>query len=163
MGVQGVGKSTIGEMLAARLGVPFIDGDSLHPPRNIEIMAAGMPLNDADREPWLHLVGETLVTHRGQGGVVVACSALKRRYRDLLRTHAPDLYIVEPWGEIDLVAQRVRARSHEYMPATLLRSQFDALEPLAPDERGIRVSIEQTPDRLVETIIVDHAQTGVRP
>ncbi|WP_413231579.1 gluconokinase [Microbacterium sp. M28] len=152
MGVQGIGKSTIGRLLGDRLGVPFIDGDRLHPPRNVESMAAGIPLTDADREPWLHAVGETLAAHKATG-VVVACSALRRTYRDLIRSHEPDVRFVEPWGPIELVAERVGARTHEYMPATLLQSQYDTLEPLAEDERGLRVSVVQTPEQIVDTVV----------
>lgn len=160
MGVQGVGKSTIGSGVAAVLGLPFVDGDRLHPERNIRQMAAGVPLQDADRLPWLQAVGEVLAAHRGSG-VVVACSALKRSYRDILRSYAPDLYIVEPWGPVELVARRVTARTHEYMPAELLQSQFDTLEPLGDDEHGIRVSIEPAPSEIVATVLADYrAQTS---
>lgn len=157
MGVQGVGKTTTGRMLASRLGVPFIDGDSLHPARNVALMAAGTPLDDADREPWLRLVGDTIAQHAAAGGAVVACSALKRAYRDTLRAHASSLYIVEPWGPIELVAARIAARSHQYMPATLLQSQYDTLEPLEADELGIRVSVERSPEEIVEEILADYA------
>lgn len=156
MGVQGSGKSTIGRMLAERLGTAFIDGDDLHPARNVELMAAGIPLQDADREPWLHLVGEALEQHAATGGLVIVCSALKRSYRDLLRSHVPDAYLVEPWGPMDLIARRVNARSHEYMPASLLQSQFDTLEPLAPDERGVRVSIDQSPTEIVDEVLAHY-------
>lgn len=162
MGVQGVGKSTIGSGVAAVLGLPFVDGDRLHPERNIRQMAAGVPLQDADRLPWLQAVGDVLAAHRGSG-VVVACSALKRSYRDILRSYAPDLYIVEPWGPVELVARRVTARTHEYMPPELLQSQFDTLEPLGDDERGIRVSIEPPPSEIVATVLADYrAQTSGR-
>lgn len=154
MGVQGIGKSTIGSLLAARLGLPFVDGDRLHPPRNIELMAAGIPLQDEDREPWLRSVGEVLAAH--PDGVVVACSALKREYRDILRSYATDLYIVEPWGPIEVVQERVRSRTHDYMPPELLQSQYDTLEPLAADERGIRVSIEPTPAEIVDRVAADY-------
>lgn len=156
MGVQGIGKTTTGRMLADRLGVPFTDGDSLHPARNVALMAAGTPLDDDDREPWLRLVGETITSHAAAGGVVVACSALKRAYRDTLRAHAPSLYIVEPWGPIELIAARIAARSHEYMPTTLLKSQYDTLEPLEADEFGIRVSVENTPEQVVEQVLADY-------
>ncbi len=161
MGVQGSGKSTIGSLLAERLGLPFVDGDRLHSERNIELMAAGTPLQDADREPWLHSVGEVLATHDGSG-VVIACSALRRDYRDLLRSYAPGLYVVEPYGPIGVVRERVQSRTHEYMPPELLQSQYDTLEPLAGDERGIRVSIEQPPAAMVEQILQHYpSATGV--
>src|SRR5690606_27230771 len=138
-----------------RLGMPFVDGDRLHPPRNIELMASGVPLDDEDREPWLHRVGEALAAHR-DGGVVVACSALKREYRDILRSYAPGVYFVEPWGPIELVRERVESRTHEYMPAELLQSQYDTLEPLASDEFGVRVSVEPAPERIVDQVLADY-------
>lgn len=158
MGVQGIGKSTIGEMLADQLDVAFVDGDTLHSDRNIELMASGTPLTDADRVPWLSKIGAVLTS---RAGVVVACSALRRSYRDLLRTHSPMLYFVEPWGPIELVRERVGARTHEYMPPALLQSQYDALEPLTGDERGIRVSVQATPKEIIAEVASDYlAQTG---
>lgn len=159
MGTQGVGKSTVGRSLAEALGVAFIDGDDLHPAHNIALMAAGTPLTDADREPWLHTVGETLAEHASSGGAVVACSALRRRYRDLIRGHVPGVYFVEPWGPMELIAERVAARDHEYMPATLLQSQYDTLEPLADDEDGIRVSVVATPAEIVDDVIAHYRRT----
>ncbi len=156
MGAQGTGKTTIGGLLAEQLGVAFIDGDRLHTPENIERMAAGLPLGDAEREPWLRRVGEEIVARRAEGGVVMACSALKRSYRDILREYEPELYIVEPHGPIELVAERVRTRSHAYMPPSLLESQFDTLEPLQEDERGIRVSIEPAPAEIARTVLADY-------
>ncbi|WP_426181668.1 gluconokinase [Microbacterium sp. TWP3-1-2b2] len=161
MGVQGIGKSTIGRMLAQRLGARFIDGDELHSPRNVELMASGTPLSDEDRVPWLHAVGEALAAHEDGDGVVVACSALRREYRDLIRGHEPLVYFVEPWGPIELVRERVGSRTHEYMPASLLQSQYDTLEPLAADERGIRVSVTAEPDEIVDVVASDYrSQTG---
>lgn len=161
MGVQGIGKSTIGRMLAERLDVRFVDGDELHSPRNVELMASGTPLSDDDREPWLHAVGEMLAAHTGSGGVVVACSALRREYRDLIREHDPLVYFVEPWGPIELVRERVGSRTHEYMPPSLLQSQYDTLEPLAADERGIRVSVIAEPEDIVDAVVTDYrSQTG---
>lgn len=164
MGVQGIGKTTIGSLLAQRLGVPFIDGDTLHSAHSIELMASGIPLTDADREPWLHAVGEALAEGTATGGLVIACSALRRSYRDLIRGHVPSAYFVEPWGPIEVVRERVSSRTHEYMPPELLQSQYDALEPLADDERGIRVSVTATPEAIVDDV-ADHylAQTGVTP
>ena len=151
MGVQGSGKSTIGTMLAAKLGVTFIDGDSLHPSENVAKMAAGIPLDDDDRMPWLGEIGRVLAAGR-EGGIVVACSALKRKYRDLLRESAPDLFIVDQEGPIGLVAARIRGRRHEFMPPALLRSQYATLEPRAQDESGITVDISREPAAIIESV-----------
>lgn len=151
MGVQGSGKSTLGALLAARLGVRFVDGDDLHSEQNKQLMAAGTPLTDGNRLPWLHAVGEELA--RGAAtGVVVACSALKRSYRDLLRGHAPDLFVLHPYGERDLVAARISAREHEYMPPSLLVSQYNTLEFLARDESGLTVDIALPPDVIIDRV-----------
>ncbi|GAB3634136.1 gluconokinase [Microbacterium shaanxiense] len=155
MGVQGIGKSTIGRRLAERLGVRFVEGDRLHSERNIERMAAGTPLTDEDRVPWLHAVGEQLTAHVSDGGAVVACSALRREYREIIREHDPAVYFVEPWAPIELVRERVGSRTHEYMPASLLQSQYDTLEPLDADERGIRVSVTAEPDTIVDAVVAD--------
>ncbi|MGM7699523.1 gluconokinase [Microbacterium sp. A84] len=164
MGVQGIGKSTIGSLLAERLGVPFIDGDDLHSEQNIELMAAGTALTDDNREPWLHAVGAALVERAASGGVVVACSALRRSYRDLIREHDPEAYFVDPWGAVELVRERVSARTHEYMPPALLQSQYDTLEPLAADEHGIRVSVIATPQAIVAQVAADYlSQAGGAP
>jgi gluconokinase len=161
MGVQGVGKTTVGKILAERLGVPFIDGDRLHPPRNVELMKSGKALNDEDRAPWLKKVGETFLEHQQTGGIVVACSALKKSYREILRSHYQGLYFVEPYGPISLVQQRIGTRVHEYMPASLLESQYQELEPLAEDENGIRVSVDATPEEVSNTVLENYlAQAG---
>lgn len=157
MGVQGVGKSTIGAMLAERLGVRFVDGDRLHPQRNIELMAAGTPLTDQDRDPWLREVGRALRDGAADGGIVIACSALKRWYRDLLREFSPEVYIVEPYGDIELIAARITGRNHEYMPPELLQSQYDTLEPLDEDEHGIRVDVVDTPQQIIDRVVDDLA------
>lgn len=151
MGVQGAGKSTIGTLLADRLEVTFIDGDRLHSAGNVAIMAAGNALTDAERVPWLQEVGRVLAENQG-GGIVIACSALKRDYRDLLRESVPELFIVYPEGSIDLISARIGARRHEFMPAGLLRSQFETLEPLQADERGVRVDIALSPAQIVVEI-----------
>ncbi|MCU1546041.1 MAG: transferase [Homoserinimonas sp.] len=151
MGVQGAGKSTIGSQLAARLNVTFIDGDSLHPAENVAAMAAGQPLTDEQRTPWLRQVGRVLAEQR-ECGVVVACSALKRRYRDLLREFAPDLFVVYPEGTRELIAARISARQHEYMPPALLQSQFDILQPLQRDESGIIVDISRSPREITDAL-----------
>ncbi len=160
MGVQGVGKTTLGTLLAQRLGVPFIDGDRLHPPRNVELMASGRPLTDEDRAPWLRSVGEALAAHRETGGLVIVCSALRRRYRDTLRGFDPGVFFVEPHGPMELVAARIGSRTHEYMPPQLLQSQYDTLEPLADDERGMRVSIDATPEAIVEQVLERYLATA---
>ena len=143
MGVQGTGKSTVGKALADRLGLTFIDGDDLHPAANKAKMASGTPLTDQDRAPWLDAIGETIARERAKGVTcAIVCSALKRRYRDQLRSFAPDL-----------IAGRIAHRHHEYMPASLLDSQFATLEQLDDDEAGIIASIEQPAKDVVENII----------
>ena len=157
MGVQGSGKSTIGELLARRLGVPLVDGDSLHSAENKEWMASGRALSDAQRLPWLHRVGERLALGN-ESGVVVACSALKHSYRDLLREHAPTMLTVYARGDIDLIHARITARRHEYMPPSLLRTQFDDLEERQADEPGVTIDIAKTPEQLVDQIIAAIAE-----
>ncbi|WP_026545574.1 gluconokinase [Arthrobacter sp. 35/47] len=160
MGVQGSGKSTLGALLAARLGVEFVDGDDLHPEENKQLMAAGTPLTDEDRLPWLHSVGTQLV--RGADtGVVVACSALKRSYRDLLRGHAPELFVLHPYGSRELVAARISAREHEYMPPTLLASQYNTLELPGDDELGLTVDIALPPDVIVDRVCAHLTESSV--
>jgi len=159
MGVQGSGKTTIGELLAKRLGVPLVDGDSLHSAANKQWMASGHALSDAQRLPWLHQVGERLALGAGSG-VVVACSALKRNYRDLLREHAPTMVTVFARGDIDLIHARIMARRHEYMPPSLLRTQFDDLEERQADEPGVTVDIAKTPEQIVERIMTVIAEGG---
>ncbi|MCR8669817.1 gluconokinase [Agrococcus sp. HG114] len=153
MGVQGSGKTTIGQALADRLNIRFIDGDDLHPVANKEKMRAGTPLTDEDRVPWLKTIGETIAAGRAEGRItIVACSALKRWYRELLRSSEPDLVFVHLVGEKGLIADRLAHRDHEYMPTTLLDSQVDTLEPLAEWEHGIAISIDQTPAAIVDEV-----------
>lgn len=136
MGVSGSGKSTVGEELARRLGVPFIEGDSLHPPANIARMSAGVALTDEDRWPWLVAIGAALAAARRAGhGAVASCSALKRAYRDrLCQAAGGGLRFLFLDGARDVLAARIRARSGHYMPVALLDSQFAALERPGPDE-----------------------------
>ncbi|HEY3869089.1 MAG TPA: gluconokinase, GntK/IdnK-type [Actinocrinis sp.] len=138
-GVSGSGKSTVGGALARELGLPFLDGDALHPPANVAKMAAGHPLDDADRRPWLAaLAAHTAAMARARGGVV-ACSALKRTYRDELRDASPNVCFVQlVLGRADAI-DRVAHRPAHFMPAILIDSQFAGLEPLQPDEPGLIV------------------------
>jgi gluconokinase len=138
MGVSGSGKTTVAELLAKQLGWPFMEGDRLHPPANVEKMRQGIPLTDADRWPWLDKIGEELEGWGAAGkSGVLTCSALKRAYRDRIRSARPDVRFVYIKGSEALISARVAARHHEYMPASLLRSQFDTLEEPTPDEPGI--------------------------
>lgn len=158
MGVQGIGKSTIGTLLADRLNVPFVDGDALHPKRNKDLMASGYPLTDEDRAPWLDNVGNVLAERLESGGAVVACSALRRSYRDKLREYVPSIFFLEPYGPISLVENRIAERDHEFMPRSLLESQYKTLEPLSTDELGVRLSIAPTPVELVDEVLVELAR-----
>jgi gluconokinase len=153
MGVSGSGKSTVGSALAQRLRVPFVDADSLHPAANVAKMTAGQPLDDDDRQPWLERVGQWLAEH-GDGGVA-SCSALKRTYRDRLRAHCPHVEFLYLRGSPETIGARLAARSDHFMPAALLRSQFDALEPLGADEPGVTVDIDQGVDAIVDTFLAN--------
>lgn len=154
MGVSGCGKSTVGRALADRLGVNFVEGDALHSERNVAKMAAGIPLTDIDRHGWLQAVAEQISNPTAAAnGVVAACSALKRGYRDLLRAGAPDLHFVFLHGAPELLARRMAARPGHYMPPSLLQSQLDTLEPPQPDERAIALDIAEPPERLVDAAL----------
>jgi carbohydrate kinase (thermoresistant glucokinase family) len=148
MGVCGCGKSTLGQTLAQALGVPYIEGDDLHPPHNVALMAAGTPLTDGDRAGWLDRIGERLVQARDTGAVVT-CSALRRIYRDRLRAAAPALRLVHLHGEPALLAERMGQRTGHYMPATLLPSQLQILEMPGPDEAATTLDIALPPEALV--------------
>ncbi|MFP7761108.1 gluconokinase [Marisediminicola sp. LYQ134] len=153
MGVSGSGKSTIGQALADHFDVEFIDGDDLHPRANKAKMAAGHALNDEDRAPWLEIIADRVGAELADGKpIVVACSALKKRYRGVLNSHAPSTVFVHLVGGRDLIADRQSRRNHEYMPVTLLDSQFDTLEPLVEGERGIAVDIAQGPESIVAEV-----------
>ncbi|HTZ01441.1 MAG TPA: gluconokinase [Xanthobacteraceae bacterium] len=154
MGVSGSGKSTIAAMLAHRLQWIYEDGDWLHPKSNIEKMHHGEPLDDADRWPWLHAIADWIDSTRRTGNHgIVACSALKRAYRDILIDGRPDVRLVFLQGDRDLIAQRVAARADHFMPPELLDSQFAALEPPQPDEKPIVVSVAPHPRQIVENIV----------
>jgi gluconokinase len=149
MGVSGSGKTTVGAALAQRLRVPFADADDLHPPENIAKMAAGIPLDDADRDPWLRTIASWLAEHAAGGGVA-SCSALKRAYRDILTAAAPGTVSIHLHGDRDVLAERVAGRPGHFMPAALIDSQFATLEPLADDEVGQSLDVAQPVDTLVE-------------
>jgi len=151
MGVSGSGKSTIGRLLAERLEVPFIDADDLHPMTNVDKMAAGQPLDDDDRWPWLAKVGEAFA-EASRTGVVVACSALKRSYRDAIRAEAPGVTFVYLHGERELLASRLGKRENHFMPATLLDSQLEALQVPGDDEGSVTVSVDGSPAEIVDEI-----------
>jgi carbohydrate kinase (thermoresistant glucokinase family) len=153
MGVSGCGKSTVGAALAERLHVPFADADDLHSPANIAKMSNGHPLDDEDRRAWLDAVGQWLAAH-GAGGVI-SCSALKRKYRDRLRAHCPSTVFLHLSGSPEVIAARQAARKGHFMPTSLLRSQFDALEPLGPDERGVVVDVDEPVDAIVGAFLAD--------
>lgn len=152
MGVSGSGKSTVGAALAQRLRVPFADADDFHPPANIAKMSAGEALNDDDRHPWLEAIGEWLAA-RGADGGVMSCSALKRTYRDQLRVHCARIEFLHLSGTPDVISKRQASRPGHFMPASLLKSQFDTLEPLEPDEHGIAVDVDQSIDAIIETYV----------
>ncbi|EHR72691.1 carbohydrate kinase, thermoresistant glucokinase family [Burkholderiales bacterium JOSHI_001] len=149
MGVSGCGKSTVGRALARTLGVHYVEGDELHPAANVQRMAAGIPLTDADRHGWLVDVGQQLANATAQErGVVVACSALKRGYRDLLRAAAPDLRLVHLQGDEATLSQRLATRQGHYMPASLLHSQLLTLQPPEADEAALVLDIQAPAEQL---------------
>ncbi|BBC37776.1 Gluconokinase [Streptomyces graminofaciens] len=152
MGVAGTGKTTVGPLLAARLGVPYAEGDDFHPEANIAKMSAGTPLDDADRWPWLDAIGAWAHDRAGLGGVA-GCSALKRAYRDRLRTAAPGLVFVHLAGDRALVEERMSHRRGHFMPTALLDSQFATLQPLAADEAGVTVDVSSGPEEITERAV----------
>jgi gluconokinase len=150
MGVSGCGKSTVAQGIAQALGLHFVEGDGLHPLGNVQRMAAGTPLTDADRHGWLQAVASELSDTAAHGtGVVVSCSALKRAYRDQLRAAAPDTRFVYLHGTPELLHQRMHERTGHYMPPSLLQSQLATLEPPGPDEAPIAIDIQWPPAAIV--------------
>lgn len=158
MGVSGCGKTSVGRQLAQALGLDFIEGDELHPPRNVALMAAGTPLTDADRADWLATIADRLGQAQATGqGLVVSCSALKRRYRDRLRTACPGLRFIYLHGPAALLRERLGARTGHYMPPSLLDSQLATLEPPASDECAIILDIAP-PTHQVVAVALDQLQ-----
>lgn len=151
MGVSGSGKTTIGTLVAHRLGIDFMDGDSLHPLENVEKMAAGIPLTDEDRWPWLEEVGRKLHEHsQRHEGLVIACSALKRAYRERIRSEAPGVLFLHLSGTLEVLTKRLQGRSGHFMPQSLLQSQLDTLEPLRLEEGGYSLDINQPVSDMVD-------------
>ncbi|MFD0040732.1 gluconokinase [Streptomyces anulatus] len=152
MGVAGTGKTTIGPLLAAALGVPYAEGDDFHPPANIAKMSAGTPLDDDDRWPWLDAIGTWAHGRAGLGGVV-SSSALKRVYRDRLRDGAPDALFLHLTGDRALIEERMADRKGHFMPTALLDSQFATLQPLQADEAGVSVDVSGTPEEITRRAV----------
>ncbi|HVQ49282.1 MAG TPA: gluconokinase [Mycobacterium sp.] len=152
MGVSGSGKSTVGAALAQRVHVPFADADDFHPEANVAKMSVGQALNDDDRYPWLETIGDWLADHCGKGGVM-SCSALKRTYRDQLRKHCPEVHFLHLSGSPEVIGHRQASRPGHFMPASLLASQFDTLEPLEADEHGVVIDVDQDIDAVVENYV----------
>jgi len=151
MGVTGSGKTTVGLLLAHQLGVPFADADDFHTPQMKAKMASGHPLDDADRAPWLERLADWLASH--PDGCVLACSALKRRYRDVLRSRARRLVFLHLAGAPVVVSERVAHRRNHYMPASLVGSQYADLEPLQPDEFGVQIDFTLGPESIVQRFL----------
>ncbi|UZF93373.1 gluconokinase [Bosea sp. NBC_00550] len=154
MGVASSGKTSLGERLAERLGWPFRDADSFHPPENVAKMAGGTPLTDEDRKPWLAAIAAWIDDLRATGEHgIVTCSALKRAYRQVIVGDRPDVALVYLKGSRELIGRRMAARQHHFMPPALLDSQFAALEEPGADERPLVVSVEDSKDAIVQDVI----------
>ncbi|NHI20180.1 gluconokinase [Phycicoccus endophyticus] len=154
MGVSGCGKSTVAEGISEALGLPFAEADRFHPESNIAKMSAGTPLTDADRRPWLADLAAWMAAQAREGqSTVMACSALRRSYRDILRSGPPQVQFVHLDGPSELISARMSARPDHFMPAALLQSQVATLEPLEPDEDGVVLDLRQDPDTLVDAAV----------
>ena len=161
MGVSGCGKTTLGALLADRLGWPFEDGDGFHPPQNVEKMRAGTPLTDDDRWPWLDAIAARIAAARGGAtGVVIACSALRRAYRDRLRDGHADIRFLHLTGEPGLIMARQAARTGHYMPASLIASQFATLEPPDTEADVIDLDVDIEPPAIVQKAIAALRRRG---
>jgi carbohydrate kinase (thermoresistant glucokinase family) len=159
MGVSGCGKSTVGHLLAGRLETPFVEGDDSHSAANVAKMAAGQPLTDEDRAGWLQALSLRLRQSVAQAqGLVVACSALKKVYRDVLRQGAPDVLFVHLQGSPEVLTQRLQQRTGHYMPATLLQSQLAILEPLTKSESALTLDMRMPAEQQCQQVM-QHLQT----
>ena len=162
MGVSGSGKTTIAQGVADRLGWDLMEGDRFHPPANIEKMSRGIPLEDADRLPWLQAIADVIDQHLASGrSAAVACSALKRSYRDILIGARHDVVLVYLQGLQTLIAERMAARTGHFMPPALLASQFAALQEPGPDEHPIVVSVAAPPAAVVDAVIAAMQERGL--
>ena len=154
MGVSGSGKTTIAHLLASALGCPFQEGDDFHPAANIEKMASGTPLTDADRLPWLNSIAALIDNWRAAGQCgVLTCSALKKEYRDILIGGRTGVIFIYLQGSYDLIRERMEARKKHFMPLDLLKSQFETLQEPVPGSHTIRVSVDNHPDAIVQDIL----------
>lgn len=163
MGVSGCGKSTIAKGIAEAMDLPFAEADRFHPEANVAKMAAGTPLTDEDRWPWLSDLSAWMASQADLGqSTVMACSALRRSYRDLLRSGPPSLALVHLAGPMEVVEERMRSREGHFMPTSLLRSQYSTLEPLQSDEDGLVLDLRDPPDLLVEQAVA-WLRTGAAP
>jgi len=154
MGVSGSGKTTVGEGIALAMGWEYAEGDAFHSEANVAKMAAGTPLTDEDRWPWLQDIGDWLSAHEASGrSAVVTCSALRRVYRDLLRDGRPDVRFCHVHADGDLIKDRLDRRCGHYMPPSLLSSQLATLEPLEADEPGVVLSVTDSPEEIVQRAI----------
>ena len=162
MGVAGSGKTTVGAALATRLRLNYADADAFHDRASVAKMAAGHPLDDDDRSPWLQAIGQWLAEHNETGGVA-SCSALRRRYRDVLRVAAPRVQFLHLDGDLAVVTQRVAGRLDHFMPTSLVCSQLETLERLESDEMGSRLDLSATVDDIVADFTRTLTKAGARP
>jgi gluconokinase len=163
MGVSGCGKTTVAQGLAEATGWTLTEGDEHHPPANIDKMASGTPLTDEDRRPWLQRLADWVHQQQEAGrSSVLSCSALKRSYRDVLRSGAPDVRFVHVHGDRAVLAERLGTRAGHFFPARLLDTQLETLEPLGPDEAGVVVDLELAPQQQVEAALAGLGLPGPR-
>ncbi|PDP88262.1 gluconate kinase [Glycomyces fuscus] len=163
MGVSGSGKTTVAERVAEQLGLPFAEADDFHPRANIDKMAAGVPLTDEDRWPWLHELARWVARHEAAGeSTAMACSALRHSYREVLRQAAPGVRFLHMHGSAEVIWQRIEARRDHFMPPALLESQLNTLERLKPDEPGLELDIREDVESLVGQAL-EYAGPLLRP